>query len=915
MRKFLSFLLLLVSVFATAQIQRQVVFDFTSPSSLDPTVTPATNGITVDVTGYKFKSGLVDITFERGSRGTGVSLTTQTDGVGNPVSYFLAITQTAILNVATNNGATLEEVTFTSDHIGDFSLVPNSPGFLDPGDYKYWSKLNDTNVTSVPFVNSGDQSNIQKIVVTYTEPTQVLTPTYITPSSSVTSLDKISLSFDSNMSLVKSLGYSLSGTDGKSYSLTASTSGRNVILSLSEPISSDGTYSLAIPAGSFRNSDGYENKALSYSFTVKTPKNTLNYTKVTPSTGKIEKIESPIVLSYDHDIKAFSVEGMLYKNGEENLPITICRSAASSQEIIISFDKPQGVTEEGIYTIPFAENIIQAQIGGTYNPEFTLTYEIGGTSPSPDPTPDPEESETMKLAKLLVANIGVGYPATNSEAYQALKNLTAATASPTDEELQNAIDAFYAESNIVLPTIGKWYYVYNENSKKKRLYLTVKNGELGVSDNIADATAFEANETMSFKTLQGLYLTTKILTDKEEFKELQLAKFPITESFNAKDVFGYLTITGYNRTTDSGKNLNAMALINHANQTIASDKDEEDLFYDETRSNAFGFIEAEKPSEVPVAVEMQVTLSPQTVTETSAVLSLTVANASNLIANRDADAYIANLNGDRIIGVSPFVDMENGNIIKISIDDKLPNTSCLLILPEGTIQYTANGQTFINKEISKKFEVNINGTVNPDPTPDPDKPGNHGDNAAFQHTYDTYISYPTTATVKDVELNDFTIGCSHRYDGKDFVVDETMTVELRHPETGRLIRTGHFKKVDEFPNDPICESAYQIVFETPITAGELSSDEYYTFYISPATFGDENFGKYINGDASIKAADCKVNSLIRNTFYIDNTPTGIKEVSTDTNRPTAIYDLMGRRVQDMSRPGIYIVNGKKVVKK
>ena len=43
--------------------------------------------------------------------------------------------------------------------------------------------------------------------------------------------------------------------------------------------------------------------------------------------------------------------------------------------------------------------------------------------------------------------------------------------------------------------------------------------------------------------------------------------------------------------------------------------------------------------------------------------------------------------------------------------------------------------------------------------------------------------------------------------------------------------------------------------------------------------------------------------------------TGIDEITTDSNKPSVIYDLMGRRVQNMSRPGIYIVNGKKVVKK
>lgn len=49
-------------------------------------------------------------------------------------------------------------------------------------------------------------------------------------------------------------------------------------------------------------------------------------------------------------------------------------------------------------------------------------------------------------------------------------------------------------------------------------------------------------------------------------------------------------------------------------------------------------------------------------------------------------------------------------------------------------------------------------------------------------------------------------------------------------------------------------------------------------------------------------------------FDFDGT-TGITEVETENANDAVIYDLTGRRVQDMSRAGIYIVNGKKVLVK
>lgn len=51
------------------------------------------------------------------------------------------------------------------------------------------------------------------------------------------------------------------------------------------------------------------------------------------------------------------------------------------------------------------------------------------------------------------------------------------------------------------------------------------------------------------------------------------------------------------------------------------------------------------------------------------------------------------------------------------------------------------------------------------------------------------------------------------------------------------------------------------------------------------------------------------------SFRFEDGTTAIDEVKCENEEVEAVYDLTGRRVQDMSRPGIYIVNGKKVVVK
>ena len=50
-------------------------------------------------------------------------------------------------------------------------------------------------------------------------------------------------------------------------------------------------------------------------------------------------------------------------------------------------------------------------------------------------------------------------------------------------------------------------------------------------------------------------------------------------------------------------------------------------------------------------------------------------------------------------------------------------------------------------------------------------------------------------------------------------------------------------------------------------------------------------------------------------FVLDGETTGINGISTRNNHAEAVYNLNGQRVASMAKPGLYIVNGKKVVRK
>ena len=883
MRLLLSFLLILFSSSVFSQKQKVVTLDFTDPASLGlPT------GNDNDLNDNTYTLGKANISFSRGTLDLGVRYIFQND------SYYLEMNKGSRLFMKGVDGAVLNAISFSVENFGDLNVVEENVGSWD-SDKGIWSCNGNGNITNVAFKNSGKHTLIKSITVTYTEPINILTPSCDASQLAVASFNSLSLSFNSSVTKVGSQSLTITG-NGKTYSLSVGISGSKVTLSSSEAITTDGTYTISIPAGYFQNAEGYRNKDLTYTIVVNTPKNTLNYVSVNPAEGEIEKLTSPIMLTFGENLKNFSAELKMYKDGEEFAPVTIARSADNGEVVKLSFDIPQGISDKGIYTIKVPEKTIYNLLGKIYNPTFTLTYKVGYK-------PVPVDSETMKNAKALLKKCGVGYPAANSESRTNLTALTTAEEIPTDETLQKAIDAFYSETNVEMPTVGNWYYISNVGATGSLLYVTAKNNELGLTADKSKATAFEVVAPMLFKTSNGKYLFTAGIEDNADNKTMTLAKMTVA-GVDAVKLFGSLSIFGYYKTNKLGEIKNAYASIDRSNMIVSTDDDDTAPIFNDTYSGAFSFTETTKPSEQPTAIDMNCTVSPATVTDTNTTLTLTFTDANTISINSQSEAKLCTEEGATIQSLDLRVNENLGNALTVNVGN-LQDAKYNILIPAGYVSYTIDGTKYVNKEMQVMFEVKKGSTVDPTPS------------AEFNYTYTGFLYYPTADKIKDVDLNNFTIGNAHynySEEPQGLMVDETKEILLVKEFSGDVVRRGHFKKVASMPTDPDSPEAYQIEFDKPIAEGELKAG-IYIFVIPDATYGDYNFGKYLKDPSSVKASDCYVNKEDRFPFSVDNTATGIHGVTTGDNVEKKIYTLQGIRVSKMTTPGIYIVNGKKVVKR
>ena len=278
------------------------------------------------------------------------------------------------------------------------------------------------------------------------------------------------------------------------------------------------------------------------------------------------------------------------------------------------------------------------------------------------------------------------------------------------------------------------------------------------------------------------------------------------------------------------------------------------------------------------------------------LLTLSFDELSHVTVMSDVDAYIADEKGKRVKNVTFVAATEKGNQFTIALTG-LAKANYQLVIPEGTFHYEKNNKEVKTQAIKEAFTIGKGGS--------PEDPNLKYDYSVLQMLPD--VSEP----VKDVALNGFMIKNIGYYDG--LVANPEREVRLAVYDNNKTIRTGHFENYVD-PEDPTTPTLL-LVFDTPIREGELNTD-LYAIVILKGTFGDTNFGKFLEDKTTTRASDCRANPRMTIAIEVDNDKaTGIEHVVNSTGKNNVIYDIQGRKVKQMNRSGIYIVNGKKFIKK
>lgn len=901
------------------QGKKSVTFDFSKPSRLNPSYPDkAFNteaGTSVKVSDVTFKSGDVSLSFTETGSCPGVWLTKEDNGYW----FEPKVNSTVIFSVP--SGAKIESIVVDKNsEQGGFSPDRNQGGKFDYTSSSYCCKwtANGGTYTQVRFFISGEGTAINKITVTYTPRADVLTPvsTSIANGATVGSFSSIDLTFSSTITLNSGVNAELLADDAEPQTLTASVSGSKLTLSIANAITENGQYAISVPEGMVKTSSGYTNTALSYAFTVKKDQATFNPESVSPAEGYQENmsLKAPIVITFPELIGKVSDEALplcLDGTAKNGVTFTI---GSDNKSIIGKFNVGQSMTTPGTYTLTIPEGFVHNALwniegSDAWNKAVTYTWVVSDKKP---------DTETMKAAKELLKKTGVGYPSATSASRAALESAVAADDVPTDEQLETLMAAFYGETDVELPANGKYYKVCGVNDKGDKLYLSYDGSKVGLTASASDAYSFKAEKKgegkVAFSTIDGKYLHLLTTSDKytgtssknvteaydASVNDLALARFSIEGVENAKTL-GMFSVYGSLGTDPvTSQAVSAFDLLDFSLKMILTDPTYQALMFNDKNSNAFVFEESEKPA--LESVDIDVSLDKTVISNTDETIRLTFTHDDGVALKAGVSPAVTDAKGNAVSGATATISAVENSTMDFDISfSGLSDGDYFLIIPKGAFSFAQDGKQVTSNEYKTSFKV----SSKEDPTPGPLPSG-------FKH-YQSWSKLPKENQDEYPAdyLTQFIVYIDRAQSKNGLVGNPNVKVQLKENWNNKLVGEGHFEEDPEHTDN--INYAVKLVWDSPIDMVKVRSTQY-IFIIPEGAFGDGNYGKYLQNASSVSPSQCTVNDSYTRCYDINTAiPSSINGVQAEDNAAKVIYDLQGRRVERVTKTGIYIVNGKKTV--
>ena len=763
-------------------------------------------------------------------------------------------------------------------------------------------------------------------------------------------------------------------------SFTIGLSGKTILLKPNNPVATDDTIDIHIPAGCFANSSNYRNAELNYNFFVRAKRTTLNYDTIMPKPGNVKTLPDSITIVFPTPVvlKENAKTVVVYRDDEADFAADVSLSESDSYRVFITHKG--NITKEGVYRFEIPEGLFHKTFYGTeteevndrWNEAFDIEYTIGGQPDEPEPEPQPEDSETMKTAKQLLTVSGVGYPSEDAPSRTALKNLTEAEETPADDDIKAAIQAFYAETKVTLPTKDEWYQIVGVNSENDCIYVTLEDEgtRASVSKDKAKAAMFQAvavddeANTVVFATKDGKYLhvlsalpnydmtlVSNLTDEQSDVNKLVFDKFT-AQSLNNEEItdsimFGKFTMKGQlGKNQRTGTDDEAYACLNYTNQGSISTEahnDNELFLFDVNNSHAFIIKPASEPTEdliTPV-----VSLEKDSIGTDTETLKLFFYNVEKVLLKDVSKAYFKLQGKDGKVAstattiITAIDNVDNEFLIHVN---GLSKDSYELVMPVGTFDFSKNVTPVKDMELVVAFHFGTGGGITPGPNPDNPFP-----NGFIPYNYASWLQEVERGEahidyIADYELNDFIlfslkdtiyIPKTDGYEGNVVPIDTITGGHGIYADPTRQVRISYYYNIDEViatghfePYNHMDEHGYEhyqgikLVLDTPVAEGCLDGREgLYSYVVYSGTYGDSNFAKYLKDSTSISLSQCMANEHKAFTVHVDNEKAKQRIDKIDNLdrgiHQSVVFDLQGRRHTGALKPGLYIIDGKKRVVK